>query len=305
MFSKIKSIFKKFVDSVSETLKYKTLSQEELRNLLEDLELKLLEADVAYDVAEKLREQLESALSNLKIPRGSDARKHVESIIREKLLEILERGRFAEDLVELVRKSEEKPFRIVFMGVNGVGKTTTIAKVANLLKKHGIKSVIVAADTFRAAAQEQLRKHSENLGLPFVGGKYGSDPAAVAYDGVSYAKKRGYPAVLIDTAGRMHVDADLMNELRKVVRVVKPNLRVLVLDALTGNDAVEQAKAFHESVGVDCVILTKVDADSRGGAALSVILSIERPIAYLGIGQGYDDLVPYDPKYILKLIFGE
>ncbi len=305
MFSKIKAVLRKFIDSVSDAIRYKSLSAEEVRSFLEDLELRLVEADVAYDVAEMLKEKLEEKLTNLRIPRGVDTRKYVEEVVRNTLLEILERGRFRGNLVEAIENCGDKPFRIVFMGVNGVGKTTTIAKVANLLLKHGIKPVVVAADTFRAAAQEQLKKHSERLGIPFVGGKYGSDPAAVAYDGINFARKRGYKVVLIDTAGRMHVDADLMNELRKVVRVAKPNLKVLILDALTGNDAIEQARAFHEAVGVDGVILTKVDADSRGGAALSVILSIDRPIMYLGVGQGYDDLIPYDPSYVLKLIFGE
>ncbi len=305
MFSKIRAVFKKFVDSISETLKYKSLSQSDVDELLDEFLIKLVEADVAYEAAEILKNSLRDTLINLKIPRGVDTRKYVNDVLRNKLLEILSKGKFNRDFVELVKQSEDKPFKMVFMGVNGVGKTTTIAKVAKLLLNHGLKPVIVAADTFRAAAQEQLRKHSEALNVPFVGGKYGSDPAAVAYDGINYAKKRGYSAVLIDTAGRMHVDTDLMNELRKVVRVAKPNLKILVLDALTGNDAVEQAKAFNNAVGVDCVILTKVDADSRGGAALSVILSIDKPIAYLGVGQGYDDLIPYDPRYILKLLFGE
>ncbi len=304
MFGKIKEAFKKLIDTVSETIKYRTLSQEEIEGLLEELELKLVEADVAVDAAEKITNLLRSVFAELKIPRIGDARSVVMDAVKRKLLEILKHGVFEKDLVELVREGR-KPFKIVFMGVNGVGKTTTIAKTAFLLLNNGLKPVIVAADTFRAAAQEQLKKHSEKLGVPFVGGKYGSDPAAVAYDGVRYAEKRGYDAVLIDTAGRMHVDSNLMDELKKIVRVIKPDLKLLVLDALTGNDAVEQARAFHENVGVDAVILTKVDADSRGGAALSVILSIDRPIIYLGVGQGYRDLIPYNPELLLKLLFGE
>ncbi len=304
MFGKIKEAFKKLIDTVSETIKYRTLSQEEIEGLLEELELKLVEADVAVDAAEKITNLLRSVFAELKIPRIGDARSVVMDAVKRKLLEILKQGVFEKDLVELVREGR-KPFKIVFMGVNGVGKTTTIAKTAFLLLNNGLKPVIVAADTFRAAAQEQLKKHSEKLGVPFVGGKYGSDPAAVAYDGVRYAEKRGYDAVLIDTAGRMHVDSNLMDELKKIVRVIKPDLKLLVLDALTGNDAVEQARAFHENVGVDAVILTKVDADSRGGAALSVILSIDRPIIYLGVGQGYRDLIPYNPELLLKLLFGE
>jgi len=304
MFKKIKEIFQKLVDNVSEAIKYKTLSSEEIESFLEEIELMLVEADVALDAAEKIKDLMRDVLTQLKIPRVGNVRTHVMNAMKNKLYEILKKGVFEKDLIKLVKEGS-RPFKIVFMGVNGVGKTTTIAKIAFLLLKNGLRPVIVAADTFRAAAQEQLKKHSEKLGVPFIGGRYGSDPAAVAYDGVRYAAKRNYDVVLIDTAGRMHVDANLMDELKKIVRVIKPDLKILVLDALTGNDAVEQARAFHESVGVDAVVLTKVDADSRGGAALSVILSIDRPILYLGIGQSYEDLVPYDPNCLLKLLFGE
>ena len=303
MFSKIRNLMKSFVKTISEGLRYKTLSEKDIDALLEEFLLKLVEADVAYDVAEKLCDELRKSLIGLRVPRGVDVEEYVWNEIKKTVLSILERGRSNIDLVALAK--ERKPLKVVFMGVNGVGKTTTIAKIAYMLKKNGLRPVIVAADTFRAAAQEQLKKHSQNLGIPFVGGKYGSDPAAVAYDGVSYATKRRLDAVLIDTAGRMHVDTDLMNELRKIVRVVKPDLKLLVLDALTGNDAVEQAKSFDAAVGVDAVILTKVDADAKGGAALSSILSIEKPILYLGVGQSYEDLIPYDPQYVLKLIFGD
>jgi len=303
VFSKIRNLMKSFVKTISEGLRYKTLSEKDIDALLEEFLLKLVEADVAYDVAEKLCDELRKSLIGLRVPRGVDVEEYVWNEIKKTVLSILERGRSNIDLVALAK--ERKPLKVVFMGVNGVGKTTTIAKIAYMLKKNGLRPVIVAADTFRAAAQEQLKKHSQNLGIPFVGGKYGSDPAAVAYDGVSYATKRRLDAVLIDTAGRMHVDTDLMNELRKIVRVVKPDLKLLVLDALTGNDAVEQAKSFDAAVGVDAVILTKVDADAKGGAALSSILSIEKPILYLGVGQSYEDLIPYDPQYVLKLIFGD
>ncbi len=301
MFRKLKELFKSFTSQIVDAIKYRTLSAEEVDRLSEELMLQLIEADVAYDAAEAIVNKLKEKLVNTKIPRGEDAERFASNLLRETIREILERGTAKIDLLKLA--SERKPLKLVFMGVNGVGKTTTIAKVAYRLKSHGLKPVIVAADTFRAAAQEQLKKHSENLGLPFIGGKYGADPAAVAFDGVVYAQKRGLDAVLIDTAGRMHVDVDLMNELRKVIRVVKPDIKILVLDALTGNDAIEQAKAFHDAVGVDAVILTKVDADAKGGAALSVILGIDRPILYLGVGQKYEDLVPYDPELILKLLF--
>ena len=300
MFRKIKELFKSITAQIVDTIKYKTLSPEEVEELVNEILLRLVEADVAYDAANIIATQLKERLLNSKIPRGEKIEEFATSLLRSTLLEILKRGVSDVDLLSMV--SERKPLKLVFMGVNGVGKTTTIAKVAYMFKKHGLKPIIVAADTFRAAAQEQLREHSKRLGVPFVGGKYGADPASVAYDGIAYAYKHGLDVVLIDTAGRMHVDIDLMNELRKIVRVSKPDLKILVLDALTGNDAIEQARMFNECVGVDAVILTKVDADVKGGAALSVILSIDKPILYLGTGQRYEDLVPYDPELILKLL---
>ena len=301
MFKKIKELFKNFTSQLVETIKYKSLSDKDINEITEEFLLKLIEADVAYDIAELLANNLRRRLQEIKIPRGINEEELINNLLRESVYDILSRGRASIDLVNLAK--ERKPLKVIFMGVNGVGKTTTIAKVAYLLLKNSLKPVIVAADTFRAAAQEQLKKHSEVLGVPFIGGKYGADPAAVAYDGILYASKRGLDAVLIDTAGRMHVDIDLMNELKKVVRVSKPDLKVLILDALTGNDAIEQAKAFNESVGIDGVILTKVDADVKGGAALTVILGVNKPILYLGVGQKYEDLIPYDPEVILRLLF--
>jgi fused signal recognition particle receptor len=213
----------------------------------------------------------------------------------------------APDLVEEAKRlcSEGKgPLKIVFLGVNGVGKTTTIAKIAYLFKKSGMTPVIAAADTFRAGAQEQLKIHASRLGIPIVTGRYGADPASVAYDAVAHASSKGFCVVLIDTAGRMHTDRDLVDELRKIIRVVKPHYKVLVLDALTGNDAVEQARFFDEAVGVDMVILTKIDADAKGGGALSVAYSIRKPIAYVGVGQDYGDLKRFDAEWFIERILG-
>ncbi len=300
MFKKLRELFRSAISQIVDTIKYRTLSESEVEEYLQDLLLKLVEADVAYDVAKYICDKLKHQLVGIKIPRASDADQVVADTVRRVLRELLEMGKCSVDLVQMAK--DYRPLKVLFMGVNGVGKTTTIAKVAYMLKNRGLKVVVVGADTFRAAAQEQLKKHCERIGVQYVGGKYGADPAATAYDGIVYAEKRGFDVVLIDTAGRMHVDEDLMNELRKVVRVVNPHLKILVIDALTGNDAVEQAKRFDEVVGVDAVILTKVDADAKGGAALSTILSIGKPIMFLGVGQKYDDLIPYDPDNLLKLL---
>jgi len=303
VFSKLKEALKSFTKRVSETLKYRELSDKEVEDFCNNLLLELVEADVAFDVAQEIVESIKIRLREIKIPRSRDSEEIILEVTRDSIRDMLNRGlsrNFMEIIKDTLRTS--KPVKIVFVGVNGVGKTTTIAKVAYMITRNSLRPVIVAADTFRAGAQEQLKRHSINLNIPFVGGRYGADPASVAFDGVIYATKNGYDVVLIDTAGRMHIDIDLMNELRKIVKVVNPHLKILVVDALTGNDAIEQAKFFDKAIGVDGVILTKVDADAKGGAALSVILGIGKPIFFIGVGQGYEDLELYNPNTILSRI---
>ena len=293
------------VQKAAEKATTKTISEKDVDEFLQDLLMELIESDVAFETAEKLVEELRKRLVGLQVPRGADTRKILEGKVHEALVELLKTGWRHIDLVseakEKCRRGE--PLVIVFLGVNGVGKTTTIAKFAYMFKKAGLTPVIAAADTFRAGAQEQLRLHAERVGAVFVGGRYGADPASVAFDAIQMAKSRGYCVVLVDTAGRMHTDIDLMEELRKIVRVAKPDYKVLVVDALTGNDAVEQAKFFDEAVGVDFVVLTKFDADAKGGTAISVVDAIKKPILFLGVGQRYEDLEPMEPeKLVAKLL---
>mgnify|MGYP001626169534 CR=1 FL=1 len=304
MFSKIKKVLQDFAQQISEAILYRTLSEKEIDEYCDNLFMQLIESDVAYDVAEKIVNEIKQQLMGKKIRRGDDAKNYIDTAVEKSLEEML-KGVGTFKLMNFVKSvlAKEKPVKIMFMGVNGVGKTTTIAKIAHILKTNGFKVVVAAADTFRAGAQEQLKKHAERIGVTFIGGRYGSDPAAIAFDAIVYAQKNNFDVVLIDTAGRMHVDIDLMNELRKVARVVKPHLKLLVLDALTGNDALEQLKGFEEAVGVDVVVLTKVDADANGGAALTTIIGVGKPIAYLGVGQGYNDLIEYDPAIVLKMLF--
>ena len=306
VFNRLKKALKKFVDNVTEVVATKTLSEEDLEPILEELVISLAESDVAFEVAEEIANRLRERLVGKKVPRFSDARQVVVDALRDALVEILSRGYRRLDLVaEAASRTPDNPLRIVFFGVNGVGKTTTIAKFAYMFRRSGITPVIVAADTFRAGAQEQLRRHAEKLGVPFIGGRYGADPASVVYDGIEYARARGYRVVLADTAGRMHTDTDLMEELRKIVRVAKPDYKALVVDALTGNDAVEQAKFFDEAVGIDFIVLTKVDADVKGGTAISVAAVTGKPILFVGTGQGYEDLEPFEPRrYAEKILQG-
>ncbi|BFH74387.1 hypothetical protein SJAV_23310 [Sulfurisphaera javensis] len=262
----------------------------------------MLESDVSYEVTEKILDDLKNVLVGKKVQRSEDLEKLVINSLKKSIEEILTKNQRI-DIIEEIRRKNKKPYVIVFFGVNGVGKTTTIAKVAYMLKKNKLSCIISASDTFRAAAQEQLSYHASKLEIPLVKGKYGGDPAAVAFDAINSAKSRNIDVVLIDTAGRMHIDQDLVAELKRIVKIAKPDLRILVLDSLAGNDALEQAKYFEENVGYDAVILTKVDADAKGGIILSLAYELNKPVAYLGIGQDYDSLIPFDAEWFIKRLF--
>jgi len=292
VFQKLREVFKKFIDSASSLL----TSRDKLVGIIEDLKLELISRDVAYEVAESITTRLLEA-----VEKGSvKSKKQLMLNLRETIISYFTSTNNI-DLYNLA--TSNRPFKVVFLGVNGVGKTTTIAKVAVFLRDHGLRPLMIAADTFRAAAQEQLKVHSERTGIPVFLGKYGTDPASVAYDGVLFGLNRGYDVFLIDTAGRMHVDVDLVNELRKIIRVVKPHFKILVVDALTGNDAVEQAVFFNNNVGVDGVIITKVDAYEEGGVPLTLAYVLKKPILFIGIGQDYRDLKVFDYlEYVDKVI---
>lgn len=303
MFDKLRKAFKKTVTSLRDKVGEKIqreIRESDIEEVLEELFFELVEADVAYEVAEEIVGSVKEFLIGRKVSRGTDLEQLVVEVIKDKLLQLLQLE--APDIIgeALKRRPGERPLVIIFLGVNGVGKTTTIAKIASLYKKNGVVPVIAVADTFRAGAQEQLKIHAERLGIPVITGRYGSDPASVAHDAISYAMARGYRVVLVDTAGRMHVDYDLMSELRKIVRVSKPDYKLLVVDSLTGNDAVEQSLRFNDSVGVDLVVLTKTDADVKGGTAVSIAGVIRKPIIYVGTGQGYDDIVKFDAERFVE-----
>ncbi|MCS7106788.1 MAG: signal recognition particle-docking protein FtsY [Acidilobaceae archaeon] len=299
VFDLLRNAFSALADKV----KYRNISEEELRGVLEELVMDMVAADVALEVAEGIAQRVQKELTGAKVARGESADKLIIAAVRKKMLSHFKP---APELVSSVRQkcSRKEPYVILFFGINGVGKTTTIAKVAQKLKKEGIGVVIAAADTFRAGAQEQLEVHARRVGVPILKGRYGSDPASVAHDAIEHARAKGICAVLVDTAGRMHVDKDLLEEMRKIVRIAKPDLRVLVVDALTGNDAVEQARSFNEHIGIDAVIVSKADADVKGGTILSVAYVTEKPILFLGTGQSYDDLEQFSPESYVDTILG-
>ncbi|MEN3000171.1 MAG: signal recognition particle-docking protein FtsY [Acidilobaceae archaeon] len=296
-------LLKNTFSALAEKVKYRDIGEEELRGVLEELVMDMVAADVALEVAEGIAQHVQRELRGAKVARGERADKLILGAVRRRVLSYF---RPSPELVSGVKQkcSRREPYVIVFFGINGVGKTTTIAKVAQRLKREGIGVVIAAADTFRAGAQEQLEVHARRVGVPLLKGRYGSDPASVAHDAIEHARAKGLCAVLVDTAGRMHVDKDLLEEMRKIVRVSKPDLRVLVVDALTGNDAVEQAKNFNEYVGIDAVIVSKADADVKGGTILSVAYVTGKPILFLGTGQSYEDLEQFSPEKYVDTILG-
>ncbi len=299
MFDKLKSGFKGLVSKVTTT----ELKADNLNPILSDFKMTLAENDVAFPVADKICEELEKRLTGVSIKRLEDRKQLVEDNLRQVLLDVLQtKCRF--DLLNMASEKRKKsePLVLMFVGINGTGKTTTIAKVAQFLRDKGYSVVLAAADTYRAGSIEQLEEHARRLGIRVIKHTYGADPAAVAYDTISHAKAHGINIVLIDTAGRMQTNQNLMNELIKVKRVVKPDLTIFTVDSLIGNDAVMQAEEFNKAIGIDATILTKVDADVKGGSSLSVSYVTQKPILFIGVGQSYKDLELFDPDKFVKMI---
>jgi fused signal recognition particle receptor len=299
VFEKLRNGLSGLVEKISTT----ELKAENLRPILSNFKLNLIENDVAVEVADHVCKELEKRLDGIQIKRLEDRKEIVRKNLHEILLSILT----SDKMISLLEQVKEKrrtnePYVIVFVGINGTGKTTSIAKVANLLMKNGYSVILACSDTYRAGSIEQLEEHAKRLGVRMIKHKYGADPAAVAYDAIAHAKAHGVSVVLIDTAGRIQTNKNLMNELGKIKRVIDPDLTVLTVDALTGNDAVMQAEEFHKSVGIDGTILTKVDADVKGGAALSVTYVTEKPIVFIGTGQKYEDLEEFNPERFTQMI---
>ena len=298
MFDRLKQAFA----SISSAVRERKLSEGELDNLLFEFQISLIESDVAQEVAEKLTNDVKSGLVGTKVER-SDA---TSELVRRRLKLSLENafvGAGAIDVLGNVKKKDGEPYVVLFLGINGTGKTTTIAKFAQMLKKNGASVVCAAGDTHRPGAIEQLIEHADRVGVKVVSQRYGADPAAVGRDGLLYAKAHHIDVLLVDTAGRMQTNQNLMEEMSKIVRVVNPDLKLFVADSLIGNDAVSQAKLFDKYTGFDGVVLTKADADVKGGAALSIVCSTGKPVLYLGVGQTYDDLVPFDYHKFVDSLF--
>lgn len=282
---------------IKEKATTKVINEKQFDDIFFDLEFSLLENNVAVEVIEKIKNDLKKNLTNKPIKRDKVAEE-----IKNSLKNSIE-GLFNIEQIDLTKKIKEKiekPFVIVFFGINGSGKTSTISKIAYMLKRQGISSVMVAGDTFRKGSIEQLEEHGRKLGIKVIKQQYESDPAAVSFDGVSFGKAHNIDVVLIDTAGRMHSNVNLMDQMKKIVRVAKPDLKIFIGESITGNDAIEQAKSFNDAIGIDCIILTKADVDERGGAMISISYVTHKPILYLGNGQRLDDLEIFNKEKIIS-----
>jgi len=299
MFEKLRKSVSGLINKISET----ELKPESLRSVLWDFKLSLVENDVAMVVADHICEEIEKRLTGQRVNRLGDRKKIVKETLQTVLRETLEPPHQV-DLLEILenKRKLKEPCAIVFVGINGTGKTTTIAKVAQLLLKKKYSVVLAGSDTFRAGSIEQLEIHAKRLGIHLIKHQYGADAAAVAFDAVQYARTHGINAVLVDTAGRMQTNRNLLAEMEKIIRVVKPDLVLFVGDALAGNDAVFQAEEFNKSVRIDGSVLTKIDADAKGGAAVSIAYVTKKPIIYVGTGQTYDDLEIFKPEAIVNRI---
>lgn len=286
-----KGIFSK----IKKAVVTKKINEKQFDELFWDLELALLENNVAVEVIDKIRDDLKESLIDRSIAR-SQIEKHIIDSLKSSINDILSGEQI--NILENVKK--KKPYVMCFVGINGSGKTTTIAKMAYLLKMKGLTCCLAAADTFRAAAIDQLAIHAERLGIKIIKHDYGADPAAVAFDAIKHAEAKNIDVVLIDTAGRIHSDVNLQDEMKKIIRIAKPDLKIFVGESITGNDCVEQAKRFNESIDLDGIILSKADIDEKGGSALSISYVTKKPIAYLGTGQEYGDLAKFDKEKIME-----
>jgi len=278
------------------------IEEEDLEDPLWELEMALLQSDVEMSVAEAILETVREKMIGETRKQVETTGELVELALHDALVEVISVGQF--DFEQRLQEAD-KPVVIVFTGVNGVGKTTSIAKLSEYLGKRGYSSVLANGDTYRAGANEQLRKHADNVGRKIISHEQGGDPAAVIYDAVEYANANDIDVVLGDTAGRLHTSDDLMSQLAKIHRVVDPDMTLFVDEAVAGQDAVMRATEFNDAAEIDGTVLTKADADSSGGAAISISYVTGKPILFLGTGQGYDDIEPFVPEALVGQLLGD
>lgn len=297
MFEKLKTSFKKIA--------IKKLDDQNLEKVLDDFKIELVRNDVAYQAAEEICDLVKKKeLVGKELGRHKSVKKLTRNALKEALTQILT-PQIPIDFLKLIEdiNNNGSPAILVFLGINGTGKTTTIAKISYFLKKRGKSVVLAAADTFRAGSIEQLDKHAKKLKVKIIKREYGADSASVAFDAVNHAQSQDINVVLIDTAGRMETNRNLMDEVQKICRVSEPDLKIFVASLLVGNDAYLQAETFNKEVGIDASILNMADADIKGGATISVAFTTKKPIIFLGNGQKYGDLMEFTPEKFIDIIF--
>jgi fused signal recognition particle receptor len=302
LFERLRKIFSETAKNLSQ----KSISKKEIDSILEELQISLMENDVAHEIVDEMTSKIKTEILSLKLERNENTDEVITTKLFSFLHELFSSTTNKTDIyLSILEKKRSKagPYSIIFLGINGTGKTTTIAKFCKMLRDHGISVVLAAADTHRAGAIEQISHHGNNLNVKVISQRYGADPSAVARDALEHAKKNYIDAVLIDTAGRMQTSKNLMEEVSKIIRVIKPDMKIFVGDSLAGNDTVNQCREFFQYTNFDGTILTKSDADSKGGAAISIAYLTHKPILYLGVGQGYGDLAEFDHNKFLDSIF--
>jgi fused signal recognition particle receptor len=302
LFERLRKIFSETAKNLSQ----KSISKKEIDSILEELQISLMENDVAHEIVDEMTSKIKTEILSVKLERTENTDAVITTKLYSFLYELFSSTINKTNIIQSIlekKRSKAGPYSIIFLGINGTGKTTTIAKFCKLLRDHGISVVLAAADTHRAGAIEQISHHGNNLNVKVISQRYGADPSAVSRDALEHAKKNYIDAVLIDTAGRMQTSKNLMEEVSKIIRVIKPDMKIFVGDSLAGNDTVNQAREFFQYTNFDGSILTKSDADSKGGAAISIAYLTHKPILYLGVGQGYGDLAEFDHNKFLDSIF--
>lgn len=301
LFGRLQSGMKSFLKKIS----IKELSEKDLKPIIDELVDLMVQNEVGIGTAEQIGINLKKELISLEHARFKDARPVVKDALRKSILSVLDINSEADiDILADIKKAKDegRPYIICMLGINGTGKTTTMAKLAKMFHKNKLTVVFAAGDTYRSGSIQQLGKHAEKLGIRMIAHDYGGDPAAVAIDAIDHAESKGVDIVIIDTAGRMQNNVNLVRELEKVIRLAEPDLKIFVGDSLAGNDVIRQATQFNDDVGIDGIVMTKIDSDAKGGAVISVAQATQKPVLYLGNGQSYDHLIEFDPDFIVSQV---
>ncbi|MFA5303342.1 MAG: signal recognition particle-docking protein FtsY [Candidatus Nanoarchaeia archaeon] len=297
MFEFFKKKISEAINKVEKVFTEKVMNEKDFEKIFFDIELNLIQSNVSSEVVSKIKQDLKLELV------GKSVKKDLKKVINDSLKSTLDKVLIEEVPGEFLKKIKaKKPYIIMIIGVNGSGKTTTIGKLTNYFKTKKLSVLLAACDTFRAASIEQLRTHADKLGVKLISSEYGADSTSIAYDAKKHAEKNNVDILIIDTAGRLQSNSNLMDELKKMKRVIMPDSCIFVADSITGADVTLQADKFNAEIGIDYLILSKTDVDTKGGAIISASYSVKKPILFLGTGQEYKDLKEFSKKEIIEKI---